>query len=99
MPKRTRRLLYPVAAYALAIGCMGAFSLARRGTDETVRGRLAVYGAALFMVSDTLLALDRFVTPIPGGKQLVMLSYYGAQAGIAFSASARPQEPAAAKRE
>ena len=55
--------------------------------------------AALFMVSDTLLALDRFVAPIPGGKHLVMLSYYGAQAGIAFSASERPQEPAAAKRE
>lgn len=38
-----------------------------------------IAGAVLFMLSDSMIALDRFAQPIPNRDMLVMGSYYGAQ--------------------
>ncbi|WP_293224061.1 lysoplasmalogenase family protein, partial [Ottowia sp.] len=39
-------------------------------------------GACCFMLSDSLLAINRFVTPLPGAQVWVLASYYAAQALI-----------------
>ncbi len=42
-------------------------------------------GATLFMVSDSTLAIDKFHHPVHGALFSVMLTYWGAQVGIALS--------------
>ncbi|WP_395243514.1 lysoplasmalogenase [Agromyces sp. MMS24-K17] len=69
-------LLVPVAAYGAVLGAMAALAAAR--------GRLVAVGGALFVVSDSVLALGRF---LPGYEfalhdLVVMSTYLGAQALI-----------------
>ncbi len=73
-------LLVPVAVYGLVLGAMGAIGLSCN--------RWIAAGGALFVVSDTLLGLNRF---LPGFELwqvdlLIMLSYLAAQGLIAFGA-------------
>ena len=73
-------LLVPVAVYGLVLGAMGAFALSCN--------RLVAVGGALFVVSDTLLGLNKF---LPGFELwqadfLIMLSYIAAQGLIALGA-------------
>jgi len=42
-------------------------------------------GAALFVVSDTILAVNRFVRPIPHGDVAVHLTYHLAQGLLVLS--------------
>jgi len=42
-------------------------------------------GAILFMISDLLIGVHKFVSPLPYEKELVMGTYYAAQLGIALS--------------
>lgn len=42
-------------------------------------------GGALFVISDSILGFDKFVSPIPYSQVLVMSTYYSAQLGIALS--------------
>ena len=42
-------------------------------------------GALFFMVSDLIIAVDRFRFPIPYSHQMIMFTYYAAQLGIALS--------------
>ncbi|MHA6260926.1 lysoplasmalogenase [Sporosarcina sp. CAU 1771] len=53
------------------------------------RLKLAIIGAILFMVSDSVLAVDRFTYEIPNRDAIVMLTYYGAQIFIAASIGSR----------
>ena len=53
------------------------------------RMKLAIIGALLFMLSDSILAIDRFVFAIPSRDALVMVSYYAAQTFIAASIGSR----------
>ena len=59
-------------------------------------------GAGLFMVSDALLAIDRFAQPLPMAAFWVLASYYAAQflivrnarpAGVSAPASATASAP------
>lgn len=73
-------LLVPVAVYGLVLGAMGAIGLSCN--------RWIAIGGALFVVSDTLLGLHKF---LPGFDFwqidfLIMLSYIGAQGLIAYGA-------------
>lgn len=43
------------------------------------------FGAVLFVVSDTVLAFDHFLAPIPYGQSIIMSTYYLAQLGISLS--------------
>lgn len=54
---------------------------------ESIRTRLplVIIGALLFICSDSFLAIDRFVTPLPGRDALVMITYYAAQVFLAAS--------------
>ena len=45
----------------------------------------ALVGAALFVVSDTILAVNRFVRPLPHGDVAVHLTYHLAQGLLVLS--------------
>ena len=70
-------LLIPVALYALAIGCMLWRALACGG--------LAALGACAFVFSDSLIGIDRFVSPFAAAKYLIILAYWLGQWLIAAS--------------
>lgn len=84
----------PVAIYTLAITVMGWRATALLGapasTGEPMR---TAAGAILFLLSDTLLAFNRFHEPIEGAGYGIILLYWAGQVGIAASAwsSARPR--------
>lgn len=50
---------------------------------------LVIIGAILFMLSDSILAIDRFIEPISNRDALVMITYYAAQLLIALSIGTR----------
>lgn len=51
--------------------------------------KLAIIGALLFIFSDSVLAIDRFVVDIPYRDAFVMVTYYAAQVFIAASIGSR----------
>ena len=69
----------PVAIYVLVIGLMAAQALGRATVLHTAAARTVAWGAVSFMVSDTVLALDRFVQPIAVAYLGVLGTYYLAQ--------------------
>lgn len=73
-------LLIPVAVYGLVLGAMGAIGLSC--------SRWIAIGGALFVVSDSLLGLDRFHPDfeLPLVHVLIMLTYITAQGLIAYGA-------------
>ena len=58
---------------------------------------LAAGGAALFVLSDSLIGINRFVAPFEGARHAIILSYWLGQFGIAASAVAlaTPRQTAA----
>ena len=89
-------LLIPVACYALAISAMLWRALARLGQPglNTTSTRMAAIGAALFVLSDSLIGINRFVAPFEAAPMAIMLSYWLGQWGIAASAFKQPRNPA-----
>ncbi|MND28509.1 YhhN-like protein [compost metagenome] len=86
-------LLLPVACYALAISAMLWRALARLGVGlDRQSALLAAGGAVLFVISDSLIGINRFVSPFASASYLIILSYWLGQWGIA--ASAMKREPA-----
>jgi len=73
-----RALIGPVAAYMLVIGAMLATALA-------VGNPLAAAGAVLFVASDSMIAWNRFVSPVPKASLLIMVTYHLGQAGLVAS--------------
>ena len=79
-------LLIPVAVYALAISAMLWRALARLGSHVPKHSAwLAAAGALAFVVSDSLIGIDRFVLPFSAAPYLIILSYWIGQWGIAAS--------------
>lgn len=87
-------LLAPVALYSLAIGAMLWRALARIGSVDARSAWLAASGAALFVLSDSLIGINRFVAPFEGAHHAIILSYWLGQFGIAASAIALLGHPA-----
>ena len=81
-------LLIPVACYALAISAMLWRALARLGQPglPSISTRLAAGGAALFVLSDSLIGINRFVAPFDAAPLAIMLTYWLGQWAIAASA-------------
>ncbi len=69
----------PVAAYVVAIALMAAQAIGRATVLRDVPSVLVALGAGCFMLSDTLLAINRFVTPLPMSQVWVLSTYYAAQ--------------------
>ncbi len=73
-----RELTAPVAVYLVAIGTMAVLA-------TNVGVPAAAAGAVLFVVSDTVLALNRFVRPIRYGDVAVHVTYHLAQLLLVLS--------------
>jgi uncharacterized membrane protein YhhN len=69
----------PVALYTAVILSMAFAAVLRAFSVSGLSFWLPVVGAVCFLVSDTLLAYQRFRGPLPAGNTLVALSYLGAQ--------------------
>jgi uncharacterized membrane protein YhhN len=72
-------LLVPVAIYALVISAMLAASLAAFDFRKQNSGKICVAGTLLFIVSDSILAINRFAAPFEYASVFVMLTYALAQ--------------------
>ena len=79
-------LRVPVAFYVLAIALMAAQALGRARWLGDRPAAMVAAGACAFMLSDALLALNRFVQPLPLAPLWVLSSYYAAQLLIAVGA-------------
>src|SRR6185503_7174995 len=82
-----RRLRVPVTTYVGALTVMAWCAVARAtapgaGTVEAA----AAIGATSFLLSDSVLAVNRFARPFAGAHAVVMVTYYAAQMLIARSA-------------
>lgn len=66
----------PVIVYVSLLLSMTAQAVSRGMTLRTSDSRLALAGGLSFMVSDCLLAYNRFYAPIPHSPVLVLGSYY-----------------------
>lgn len=81
----TGRLRRPVLAYVSVIATMVWLSGQAHVCHPSPDTLAGFAGAVLFMISDSFLAIDRFHRPLPARKELVMGTYYAAQALIAWS--------------
>ena len=72
----------PVAAYVCVIALMAAQAWSRHQQLCTRSSLLVALGASFFMFSDSVLAINRFVQPLPWAAIWVLSSYYIAQALI-----------------
>ena len=71
-------MMAPVLVYLLVILTMGVS--AALGSANSM---LLIIGAGLFILSDSLIAFNRFLSPIPGAGFWIMITYYPAQFLIA----------------
>ncbi|HEY0825035.1 MAG TPA: lysoplasmalogenase family protein [Ramlibacter sp.] len=81
-----------VAAYALVIALMAAQAIGRAVVLRDAASLGVAVGAAFFMLSDALLAINRFAQPLPMAQFWVLATYYAAQVLIV-----RNSRPAAAQ--
>ncbi len=72
----------PVVMYAAAITAMLVFALHLIPVKRS--GATIAAGATLFVISDSFIAIDKFVTPIPQNHWFVMLTYLPALFLITF---------------
>lgn len=73
-------LLLPVCAYIAVIAVMTMQVLGRAQERGTRAAWVSGIGALLFLTSDTLLAINKFLTLLPASGLLVLSTYYAAQA-------------------
>ena len=79
-------LKIPVIVYALVLASMFIASLYASSISSTWQS-LIIIGALLFVVSDSILALNKFLNPFPTASFLVMLTYGLAQLFIVMGVS------------
>lgn len=77
MKHNLNSLFIPILVYSLAIALMASFAYWRK---SSIAGYGSVYmGAILFMISDFVLALNKFHVDIPKDRYIVMITYMLAQ--------------------
>jgi uncharacterized membrane protein YhhN len=94
-PSLPANLYVPVLAYTLMIGLMCILGLCRRpaGHAPLWSSLCSAFGAIVFCASDTILAYNRFVDPIPHAKYFIMFTYYLAQYILVMSARGAMARP------
>ncbi len=85
LPGVKAKLRLPVALYVLIILIMAWRAVERWVQIGDASSILALAGALFFVVSDSVLALDRFRRPFPSARAIVLSTYFLAQWLIALS--------------
>ena len=80
-------LRVPVAVYVVVIAAMAGQATGRWSLAGDGAALAAVIGASLFMVSDAVLAINRFRWPFRAGRAINLATYWAAQLLIALSVS------------
>jgi alkylglycerol monooxygenase len=83
LPHLNAGLKIPVAVYILFIALMGAQAIGRAVELKTTSSKWVAVGSLFFMASDSLLAINKFVSPIPLSQLLILGTYFAAQLWIA----------------
>src|SRR4030042_6814710 len=66
-----KEMVIPVYIYLTAIHSMGIFAALRASEND-----FTLYGAIAFIVSDSILAINKFMMPVPAADYLIMITYY-----------------------
>lgn len=69
----------PVIIYAIVISAMLLMSIKAFFEWKKPTNHLVLIGAILFVISDSILAINKFVSPVPMSSLLIMSTYLGAQ--------------------
>ena len=72
-------LLIPVIVYMIVILSMSTSAFLRQKTNNTISFNWVLIGAILFMISDSILALDKFYQSFTLSSLLIMITYALAQ--------------------
>jgi len=72
----------PVTAYAVVIHAMLALAVVRAHRRRDPSGRMVLVGAALFVLSDSMIAVSRFRHPFGASSVGIMVTYLAGQALI-----------------
>jgi uncharacterized membrane protein YhhN len=80
-----KRMRVPVLVYILAVSAMALAALERYLRAGSPAALAACAGAVLFLLSDSVLAVDRFVRPFRAAQGMILSTYFAAQALIALS--------------
>jgi uncharacterized membrane protein YhhN len=83
-------LKIPVIVYAVVLAIMVLSALFRFGRTSSQSSWLVFTGAALFMISDSILAINKFLEPLPNAGLYIMLTYCAAQFLIAHGLIKHP---------
>jgi len=84
-------LRVPVVVYVIVLAAMAAQALAVWWRRRDAAAMSGAWGGACFVLSDALLAWDRFVAPFAAASFAVLASYWLAQWGLARSVPREPQ--------
>lgn len=68
-----------IIIYAVSLITMSMAALNRKGIVSKASSNLVFAGSVLFVISDSMIAIDKFFTAIPKGSFLIMLTYFIAQ--------------------
>lgn len=74
-------MMIPVAAYLVIIISMGMSAAVGKKNHFFI-----LIGACLFIVSDSIIAYDKFISPVSSSSLIIMSTYYSAQFFIACGA-------------
>ncbi|MBB4107319.1 lysoplasmalogenase [Pedobacter zeae] len=77
-------LQFPVLMYAIIITVMAIMAVNRYGKVNIFSFKIILYGALCFLLSDSILAVDKFAQPIPQSGVLIMATYMIAQYLIVY---------------
>ena len=81
--EKTHGLLMPVVVYGVVIANMVAFAINRFGRVSIQSYRWVTIGALLFMLSDSIIAINKFLNPISSASVFIMILYIAGQFLIA----------------
>ena len=72
-------MLWPVVIYGLTISTFGIVSLIDFLNTKSKMSMLMLFGAIIFMISDSLLAINKFYNPAHLHEVIIMATYIFAQ--------------------
>jgi uncharacterized membrane protein YhhN len=79
------KMKIPIIIYVIIIAIMGWAAMERLNSLHTVGSLIAVLGAVLFMISDGVLALNKFKKPFYSAELIILATYFSAQWLLAVS--------------